>query len=376
MGMLCGWPSPPQNCNRMAPGLKLLPGGVVVLDNFLDDSELDLLRGIVTKGVVLQHEAYGKQETGRLSTTFSQIIHVPDAEENSVLALLQRIQGNAVRTIESQSAFKEGPWAFQGAFYPDYWSVRRYHNQGKPGVRKMDVHTDTGSFGRCLSAVLFFGEEPVMGGAFRTHRCKRGSCLAYGWQHDKALPPIPESHLHETNLETLEEVPYKAGRLVFFLSETLHDVTEAHSGSRDVLFMWFGCTPSLLNSIADNGHMSLVEFLVENNADVTKVNPSTGEGPIHHAVGVGHVALTEYLLARDPDAWRRRQGERQDTPLHAAAALGHKQVVTSLAKHGADVLVQDAEGQTPENYAMKFAPEGVDREIVGILKKFAPRSEL
>merc|ERR1712232_58704 len=137
----------------------------------------------------------------------------------------------------------------------------------------LEVHADTGSYARCLSAVLFFGNETVEGGTFRTHRCKEGFCHAYGWQYDHTLRAIPDFLLVESNLETLAEVEYKSGRLVFFLAETLHDVTETMAGNRDVLFMWFGCEPSLLNSISDNGHMALVEYLVAHRADVKQVNP-------------------------------------------------------------------------------------------------------
>merc|ERR1719327_701312 len=104
----------------------------------------------------------------------------------------------------------------------------------------MEVHSDTGNFGRCLSATLHLGgpgeEAVVEGGEFRTHRCREGDCLAFGWRYDKAAGRPPDrTLLRAENLETVAEVPYEPGRLVFFLSETLHSVTEVLAGRRAVL---------------------------------------------------------------------------------------------------------------------------------------------
>ena len=41
------------------------------------------------------------------------------------------------------------------------------------------------------------------------------------------------------------------------------------------------------------------------------------------------------------------------TPLHYAAANGHKEVVQMLMKKGADKSVRDHEGRTPQEYARR-----------------------
>mmetsp|Transcript_58203 Transcript_58203/g.104167 ORF Transcript_58203/g.104167 Transcript_58203/m.104167 type:complete len:312 (+) Transcript_58203:113-1048(+) len=245
----CGWPTPPSQCAISPNRLFLQPGAVVVVDDFLDDMEIMVLRSIVEEGIVSAKPEYNKREDEKLNTSFSSVAALPDPELKPIMyGVLRRIHGNAVRTVHGLTAVKDGPWAYKGVYFPDFWSIRRYHNQGHRGAsaNKMDVHPDTGVYARCLSAVLFFGEG-VRGGTFRTHRCKYGNCRAYGWQFNDTWPAIDPALLQESNLQTLAQVDYKAGRLVFFLAETLHDVTETLDGNRDVVFMWFGCVPPMQN---------------------------------------------------------------------------------------------------------------------------------
>mmetsp|Transcript_46033 Transcript_46033/g.127863 ORF Transcript_46033/g.127863 Transcript_46033/m.127863 type:complete len:424 (+) Transcript_46033:12-1283(+) len=368
----CGWPASPKSCAVSPRQVELRPGAVVVVDDFLNDTDFTLLRRIVAEGIVKAEPGYTKEEEHALNVSFSSVIRLPsDVMEASMEALVRRIHGNAIRTIRSVSDFKEGPWAYRGAYYPDYWTVRRYHRKNGGGAQKLDVHTDTGSYARCLSAVLFLGEQhdTLKGGAFRTRRCKTGDCGQYGWQYDQSLPVIHEPLLQDSNLVTLAEVPYKSGRLVFFLAETLHDVTEVVEGNRDVLFVWFGCEPCLMNSVMHNGHFGLVEFLVAHDADVTRVPPSTGQGPIHHAAVAGHALLTKYLIEQEPSVVHMRQAN-SELPLHGAAAMGHVEVVKVLASHRADTMAQDSAGLSAIDYAWKYAPHGQDSAVVEHLKKF------
>mmetsp|Transcript_143140 Transcript_143140/g.274984 ORF Transcript_143140/g.274984 Transcript_143140/m.274984 type:complete len:315 (-) Transcript_143140:4-948(-) len=242
----CGWPRPPNECPLNPNRSILQPGAVIVIDDFLNEMEYAALQAVVEEGIVSESNEYEKIEEDILNTSWSSISKLPKEPflRQVVAQLLGRIHGTALRNIHSLTDMKNGPWAFKGVYFPDYWTVRRYHNKGQGGAsaKKMDVHPDTGVYGRCLSSVLFFGDE-VKGGTFRTHRCIIGNCRAYGWQYDRNLPTIDPLLVHESNLETLAEVPYKSGRIVFFLAETLHDVTEVVDGNRDVVFMWFACAP-------------------------------------------------------------------------------------------------------------------------------------
>ena len=47
----------------------------------------------------------------------------------------------------------------------------------------------------------------------------------------------------EDKMTVLREIEPIEGRLVFFLAETLHDVTAHTAGPRQALFMWLACDP-------------------------------------------------------------------------------------------------------------------------------------
>lgn len=362
----CGFPTPSLNCSVSPNQLKLRPGAVIVIDDFLNDAEYGLLRGIVRKAIVKADPRYLIEQEEALGTTFTSVIGLPGkAKQRSMLALIRRIHGYAVRTIHSLSNFKDGPWAYKGDYFPDFWSIRRYHHNWNSGSNKLDFHQDTGSYARCLSAVLFFGAN-VEGGNFRTHRCKRGDCNAYGYQYDFDLPDKMDI-LNEGNLETLADVPYKSGRLVYFLAETVHDVTMTVRGNRDILFIWFGCEASLLNGIVDNGHLELVQFLVEQKADVASVTPAHGQRAFHTAVQLGHASLATYLLTLDPKAVHKRQG-KGSMPLHLAAAAGHKRMVEFLVTHNADVTAKDDTGASAKEYAWRHAQEVQDATVFKLLQ--------
>ncbi len=97
------------------------------------------------------------------------------------------------------------------------------------------------------------------------------------------------------------------------------------------------------------GHKEVVEALLGKGADVNTKN-NYGNIPLHWAVGIGHKEIVEALLdkdgidvnAQDNDGW---------TPLHFAAQNGEKDVVKALLDKGANVDVQNDEGETPFNSA-------------------------
>merc|ERR1712070_956258 len=109
---------------------------------------------------------------------------------------------------------------------------------------------DTGAFARCLSATLHIGSPSdgtaapcCKGGVLQMHKCKVGNCTFWGNNYQMGDGSV----LQPENLKRVAEVQYKPGRLVYFLAESLHSVTEVLEGSREILFMWFACTPTLNN---------------------------------------------------------------------------------------------------------------------------------
>ena len=96
------------------------------------------------------------------------------------------------------------------------------------------------------------------------------------------------------------------------------------------------------------------------------VRDNQGSTPLHLAAAEGHRTVVELLLKNGADT--NAQTKRQEwTPLHIAAVLGYTEVVRSFIAHGTDVNVKDGRGNTP----LDLAKRGGHTEIVELLIKVA-----
>ncbi|MDR0590302.1 MAG: ankyrin repeat domain-containing protein [Puniceicoccales bacterium] len=90
-----------------------------------------------------------------------------------------------------------------------------------------------------------------------------------------------------------------------------------------------------LHYAAENGHKKVVRFLLDNGAD-EKIKDGQGKTALHYAAEGGQFDIVTFLVLRNniPVNARDNQGR---TPLHYAAENGHKNVVRFLLDNGADV---------------------------------------
>ncbi len=86
---------------------------------------------------------------------------------------------------------------------------------------------------------------------------------------------------------------------------------------------------------------------------------------IFQAAETGNLETVREILTKTPAAVNTANTDR--TPLHAAAADGHKEVTALLLKNGANVNTANTDGRTPLHYA---AADG-HKEVAALLRQTA-----
>jgi ankyrin repeat protein len=105
---------------------------------------------------------------------------------------------------------------------------------------------------------------------------------------------------------------------------------------------------SVLMLAALKGYFSLVQKLVEHDADVNK----PGWTALHYAASAGHVKIVEYLL--EHSAYIDAESPNGTTPLMIAAMYGSPEAVKVLIQSGADLHQKNQLGLS----ALDFAERG------------------
>jgi len=119
-----------------------------------------------------------------------------------------------------------------------------------------------------------------------------------------------------------------------------------------------------LSYAAWKGQLDVVRLLVEKGADVNAAMRS-GSAPLHQTVsGTSNVQVAEFLIANGADL-NAQGGSKRRTTLNNAARLGNKELVALLLSKGADATIPDSKGNTP----LAAAQAGGHTEVVALLQK-------
>ena len=128
------------------------------------------------------------------------------------------------------------------------------------------------------------------------------------------------------------------------------------------LLLSLGADPSAVNKqgrtalhyAASKGRVGIIKLLLQSGAVATSKD-CLGALPLHRAAAAGHSDAIKELLAATPRHLINAKDASGATSLLLAASCGHQAAAIVLAGSGADVEVEDKEGQTPLGAA---APHG------------------
>jgi len=105
-----------------------------------------------------------------------------------------------------------------------------------------------------------------------------------------------------------------------------------------------GCTPLFM--AAQEGHLTVVTYLIAAGADVDKATTDDGRTPLFIAAQNGHLTVVTKLIAAGADVDKARV-DIGATPLWAAAVKGHTAIVAKLLQHSADKSIRGFDNMTP-----------------------------
>ena len=121
-----------------------------------------------------------------------------------------------------------------------------------------------------------------------------------------------------------------------------HDPARAYRHGKSAL-MW----------AARFGHVQIVDFLIQQGADINFVHKRVGNA-LHYAAFHGQTEIGALLIANGLDV-DSREPLWQQTPLHVAASNLKLQFTQMLIEHGADLNAKDHIGLTPLDCASLYS---------------------
>ncbi len=121
---------------------------------------------------------------------------------------------------------------------------------------------------------------------------------------------------------------------------------------------------SALMIAALRGHLGIATKLVKKDADVNK----TGWAPLHYAASNGHLEIMNLLL--ENHAYIDAESPNGSTPLMMAAQYGNASAVKLLLEAGADPLLKNQQGLT----AIQFAQRASRNDSIELISGYVRRS--
>lgn len=111
------------------------------------------------------------------------------------------------------------------------------------------------------------------------------------------------------------------------------------------------CTTAL-HTAATQGHIDIVNLLLETDVNLVKIARNNGKTVLHSAARMGHLEVVRSLLSKDPSTGFRTDKKGQ-TALHMAVKGQNEGIVQELVKPDPSVMnVEDNKGNTALHIAI------------------------
>ena len=101
-----------------------------------------------------------------------------------------------------------------------------------------------------------------------------------------------------------------------------------------------------LDTAATQGHINVVNLLLETNANLTLINRNNGKTVLHMAARQGHTAVVRALLAKEPGL-NTRADHKEQVAIHMAVKGHNVDVVAELVRADPTIVnLEDKKGNT------------------------------
>lgn len=121
---------------------------------------------------------------------------------------------------------------------------------------------------------------------------------------------------------------------------------------------------TMLHLAAERGNVNVVQYFLEGEGFNIEARTQFGDTPLHAAVATEHVDVVRLLLQRGANPNAINLGRL--TPLHLAARGDSAEIVNLLIQYNADRYARDQDARTPQDHARNRAQ--LNLEIIRLLE--------